>query len=516
MKNKLCLFILFILFINTSKAQNKDCNDRYIEVSVSLIATDIQKALRISDSLLKVSKTDDERAKAYMLSANIYQNLGEKALAIKQATYADDIAKAVLNPAWQAVTAGFLATSFRQIGLFDAARRYVNRAAYANDSFRDNPMYTLTKINIFHEMSLQDMAQNDYESALAKLINAESLINFDENVDKKEKLIKATNHQLLGLCYIHFEKYTEAEKWYTSSLTQLRDVESNLKPYIYKGLALISFRKGDLKKTATYLNYVEPYLNSSGFEDLSLETYQTFSDYYWEIRDLKQAQEYSSLFIQLKNKQRQEVEEVIGELFEDLYSSKESYRNRFKTAGAVMLCLAVVTVFLVVYTFFLNRKTSLRSETIDENINLDIETRDTQITNAVIRDVNMSKETEERLLNNLEKHEDNLFFLEKNISLSSIAESFNTNQRYVSYIIRKYRGKDFYNYIQSSRIQFIIGRIKADSSLLDYKLAHLADLSGFTNLSKFSIAFKAETGLPPSAFVHFTRKELGQKGKTSL
>src|SRR5690606_15973191 len=103
------LLILYaFLGVNLVSAQNKSFNDRYVEVSVSLVATDIQEALRVSDSLLRVAKTDDERAKAYMLSANIHQNLGEKAIAIQRAIYADEIVKAALNPAWQAVTAGFL------------------------------------------------------------------------------------------------------------------------------------------------------------------------------------------------------------------------------------------------------------------------------------------------------------------------------------------------------------------------------------------------------------------------
>lgn len=510
------LLILYaFLGVNLVSAQNKSFNDRYVEVSVSLVATDIQEALRVSDSLLRVAKTDDERAKAYMLSANIHQNLGKKAIAIQRAIYADEIVKAALNPAWQAVTAGFLATSFRQVGLLNAAGRYTDQAERANNMIPKHPMYTLTKINILHERALQAIALDDYEIAEREILKAGKLVVFDGREDKRAKLIKATNHQLLGLCYLYLGNFTKAKELYRSALAQIGDDESNLRPYIFRGLAEVALGQDSLDDAHMYLKKAESYIETNGFEELRRYVYHTFSKYYWRMEGVDNAKKYDDLYKEVREKEAKEARKVTDELFENIYQAKEAYKNKFKTAAIMVLCLVVVTIFSLLYSFFLDRKYRMhqpmgKGNKKDVDVNREIPDVEDAKSNEV-RSINMSKETEQRLLTDIDKYEENLYFLDKNISLNAMAKDLNTNQRYVSYIIRKYRGKDFYGYIQTCRIQFIIDRMKADPSLLDYKLAHLADMSGFTNLSKFSIAFKAETGLPPSAFVHFKKKELGKR-----
>ena len=510
MRKKVILCYFFWSIINLAYAQKKSFNERYVEVSVSLIATDIQQARRVSDSLLNVAKTDEERAKAYMLSANIHKNLEERAFAIQQATYADEIAKASLNPTWQAGTAGFLSTSFREVGLLKAAARYINQAEEANNKLVDNPMHILTKINIFHERAFQAMAAGDYEKAENAVLKASKFITFSGEEDKHSRLIKATNHQLLGLCYLYLGSLKEAEKMYQSSLKQIGDEESNLKPYIFRGLAEIALAQDSVAKAKEYLGRAAPYLETSGFEELKANVYRTSVKYYWKIGDIDNGKRYEDLLTKIKDEQEREARRVSDELFEEMYNAKESYRSKFKIAVITVFCLAIIAIFLALYVFFLRRTKSTDAVMEDDERITSKNPELLNTDNGEIRDINMSKETEQRLLRDIDRYEEELYFLDKNISLSSIAKALNTNQRYVSYIIRKYRGKDFYSYIQSCRIQFIINRIKADPALLDYKLAHLADMSGFANLSKFSIAFKAETGLPPSAFVHFRKKELGR------
>ncbi|UZJ65660.1 AraC family transcriptional regulator [Sphingobacterium sp. KU25419] len=129
-----------------------------------------------------------------------------------------------------------------------------------------------------------------------------------------------------------------------------------------------------------------------------------------------------------------------------------------------------------------------------------------------IKDIQISGDTEGRLLKGFIEQEAAEFFLEKSVSLNSLALLLGSNPRYVSYIIHKYRGKDFYAYIQMKRVEYIVVILQKDCALLDYKLAHLADMSGFSNPSKFSIAFKSEMGIPPSAFVHLLKNDQSSRG----
>lgn len=510
MTKRIFLFQILWNVVNLAHGQDNNFSKRYLEVSVSLIATDIDEALRVSDSLLNVARTDEERAKAYMLSANIHKNMGEKLTAIQHATYADEIVKATLNPTWQAVTAGFLATAFREIGLLSAAQRYITQADRANNSMRKHPMYAITKINILHERAFQAFASDDFDTAESILVEAEKLAEFDGREDDRAKLIKATNHQLLGLSYLHRKNFLIAKQYYQSALTQVGKEENNLKPYIYLGLARVALGQSELPVAYRYLRQAEPYIETSQFEDLTIDVYQAFATYYWRTKDIESARRYYDLFTELKERDQKEDRAVINTLCKQIYETKESYKAKFKDALIAVLCLSALSIFLLLYIFFRDRRArgrSLKTDPIPNTVEVAADPEE-EDKNDEVRSINMSKETEQRLLADIDKYEEKLYFLEKNISLSSMAKDLNTNQRYVSYIIRKYRGKDFYGYIQSCRIQFIVDRMKADPSLMDYKLAHLAEMSGFTSPSKFSIAFKAETGLPPSAYVHFKKKEL--------
>lgn len=508
-------FILFYLIFNAVSfvyAREKNFNERYTEVSVSLVATNIKAALVVSDSLLNVARTDEQRAKAYMLSANIHMNLGKPALAIQQAMHADEIVKSSLNATWQATTKGFLATAFRKVGLIQAAERYINAAEEANNRAENGKTNTLTKINIFHERALLSLAKSDYTTAALNVMNARELIVFNEQEDKRSRLIKATNNQLMGLCYLHLKNYKEAEVMYSSSLAEIGDVESNLKPFIFRGLAEVSLGQDSLDKAKAYLEKAESYLKNSQFKELEEAVYRTYTKYYWETGEIAGAMQYGNLLWEIKNQREKEIRKVSDELFEEIHNTKESYRGKFKIALIAGLCLAMLTVFLSLYVFFLSRTKILpKSNTKQKDEILAMGESESQLRDAVeLKDINISKETEQRLLKDIGRLEERFYFLDKDISLSSMARMLNTNQRYVSYIIKKYRGKDFYGYLQACRIQFIIERLKADPTLLDYKLAHLAKMSGFTSLSKFSTAFKTETGLPPSAFVHLRKKELGK------
>ncbi|MBW5367498.1 AraC family transcriptional regulator [Escherichia coli] len=51
-------------------------------------------------------------------------------------------------------------------------------------------------------------------------------------------------------------------------------------------------------------------------------------------------------------------------------------------------------------------------------------------------------------------------------------------------------------------------KINADHSLLDYKLAYLAELSGFSSYSKFTTAFKSVLGKTPSQYIEEIRSEI--------
>ena len=80
--------------------------------------------------------------------------------------------------------------------------------------------------------------------------------------------------------------------------------------------------------------------------------------------------------------------------------------------------------------------------------------------------------------------------------------------RNLSYILKKYRDDDFYNYLNNVRIEYIIKSLRENPKLLNYKIAALAEMCGYNSHSQFTINFKLKTGISPSQYIQFLQKEI--------
>ncbi len=119
----------------------------------------------------------------------------------------------------------------------------------------------------------------------------------------------------------------------------------------------------------------------------------------------------------------------------------------------------------------------------------------------------MSLQMEALILKGLLKLEERKFFLKPEINLALVASKLKANTRYVSLVINKHKKKDFKNYINELRINYIIMQLKQHPEYLDYKIAYLANEAGFPSHSKFATIFKSVTGMPPSSFIENIRKD---------
>ncbi|MPS73474.1 MAG: AraC family transcriptional regulator [Chryseobacterium sp.] len=109
--------------------------------------------------------------------------------------------------------------------------------------------------------------------------------------------------------------------------------------------------------------------------------------------------------------------------------------------------------------------------------------------------------TTKNLLEKLAKFESSKKFLKKEVSRVYVANYLNTNTRYLSDIIKEYRGKNFNNYINGLRIQYITEMLYNNPVYREYKISFLAEDCGFASREVFAVVFKKETGVTPSYFI---------------
>lgn len=121
---------------------------------------------------------------------------------------------------------------------------------------------------------------------------------------------------------------------------------------------------------------------------------------------------------------------------------------------------------------------------------------ETDAKNFVIPD-----KTEKRILNKLEEFEKSQKYIQKNVSLKTLAQQFDTNPKYLSEIVNNHKNSNFNTYINNLRIDYIVEKIKKNPEYRKYKVSYLADECGFSSHSLFTTIFKNRMDLSPTEFL---------------
>jgi YesN/AraC family two-component response regulator len=90
-------------------------------------------------------------------------------------------------------------------------------------------------------------------------------------------------------------------------------------------------------------------------------------------------------------------------------------------------------------------------------------------------------------------------FTNENLSIDDVAELLSTNSKYISQVINEYHEQNFYNYINSYRIEEAKKIIRLPGNE-KYSLQGIANMVGFASKSTFNKAFKKFTGITPSEY----------------
>lgn len=100
----------------------------------------------------------------------------------------------------------------------------------------------------------------------------------------------------------------------------------------------------------------------------------------------------------------------------------------------------------------------------------------------------------ESISNRVESDE---LYLDGNLSLSQLAKLTGVNKHHLSEVLNKHAGKNFYEFINEYRIEFVRRRLAADT---ERTILDIAFEAGFSSKSTFNAVFKQFTGETPSQY----------------
>jgi YesN/AraC family two-component response regulator len=140
-----------------------------------------------------------------------------------------------------------------------------------------------------------------------------------------------------------------------------------------------------------------------------------------------------------------------------------------------------------------SRESEIKKEILPET--LPVENTEDRTTRAISEDIAQT------ILKELDIFESKDQFLNKGITLGSLAKKIKTNSKYLSEIINTYKGKNFATYLNDLRIDYAINRLANDRKFRSYKIPFIAEELGYNNEQAFTLAFKKRTGTPLSVYL---------------
>lgn len=348
------------------------------------------------------------------------------------------------------------------------------------------------------------VAKKDYQKALKFLGNI-------GNPTKKNIFQFRRAFYNMGVSYAYLKQNDSAEYFLNKALAIRETENKEFKYFIYNTLAKVYINKNENRRAIDSLEIV---LGEDDFKDnrLKADMYKKLIAAYKSLNNKEKYIEYSEKLLVLepdvKDNNLKAISTAVSEEQKNLQekvSDKEN-RNQLLIVGCVLLIF-----FGGASLFYINQKRK-KEKLIYRNFISNLEKKETVEINEPEPEVLVREEkektafsvpssAEKMILEKLEKFEGSNRFTNSKLSVASLAVMFKTNPTYLSETIKKHKEKNFNNYINELRINYICNQILERPEFLNYKISYLAEEAGFSSHSSFTTVFKNITGISPSAFL---------------
>ncbi len=331
-----------------------------------------------------------------------------------------------------------------------------------------------------------------------------------------------------GINQCFMGNYTVAIKKLNTALPQilhLKDYANEAIAYYYIGKAHWSLKQYD--KAAIYFKKVDQIFKKEKYVLPDFRKgYEYLIDYYKKKDNTESQLFYINQLLKVDRLLADDYKHILTKIVKE-YDTKEllNAKNEIEgtilftriAAGVTLVLMGIIIVYLIqknkrnkkLFEELMKRDTANRPFSSDNNI---IEETELEVPEIIEVDSNekparkISPEIEEAIVKKLDKFELNKRYLEKDMTVRKMAVILNTNDKYVTKIIAKHRGKGTIEYINELKLDYIIEMLKTDSRYRNYTHKALGDEAGFRTTQSFTRAFKSHTGITPTYFSYKLKK----------
>lgn len=411
--------------------------------------------------------------------------------------------------------------AYAELGLLNKSSEELLQALdYAKKiNINNNKYYAKSLIysNLAGQYKKDKTIQDSIFSNINKSIQqAEKISEVSESFISKKYSLIAYSHMIMANEYSNLNNTKHAEKYFLKSLEI-----HNTKPIVLVERAVLQsqlgsfyYKKKEFEKAIKYSELGVSVEKKASFPQIRRDLFETLSKSYLEQNEIENSKKFLSLFIALNDSITNVEKNTVDTVLKNTVSKQEKRFLDDISRRTLVYTLSNATLVVLGILFFfyykrLKQNQIKKIEIILEKLKAQhIDSQDVLLAeNITIKEneaekILMSVEAEKKLLEKLNNFEKKMLYLERKTSLPYVAAEIETNTKYLSYIIKKHKGKDFKKYINDLKINYIVQKINDNPIYRNYKINFLAEETGFSSHSKFATVFKNTIGVSPSEFIN--------------
>ncbi len=510
-------FYVFVLISYSLFAQSKNDFLAIVDKSIEKLYQNPDECIAYTQSVLINEQNVENRLVLQNVIAQAYAMKGDYVQSIRMSL---DQISPTENTETNSSFALFyidyaLAEQYQNLQLYQQSELLINKILKQRNLSNKSPDFRITLAKVYQLQGINYWILKDP----IKATNFYTKSNLALTLDTKEnQIIKAENKLFETSILLKNRKDKEAQKQIELVLKDLNHQPNDvyLQALAHERLARVYFLENDYLEAIENLKIALNKIQEINYLPLKSKLYESLSKSYLASGNEVDYQVYQKLFSDSKLKLDLQEKEGIRYLIKltESYEKRsvevlEEKLDRKFYLGFSVIALVVVLIFFVVLYENKRKKEYQKQLNFLENFHLksndqtkkELKIEDDKVESKSKKSLIIPKETEVELLQKLEDFENSQRFLSKEMSLAVLSGQLETNTKYLSEVINKYKEKNFNVYINELRVNYLVSLLKNDSAYLNYKVSYLADVAGFSSHSSFTTVFKSITGMSPNTFI---------------
>ncbi len=468
----------------------------------SILYTQPQESLKITEHLLQNSENTRQRIHAYLLEAGAYFAMAEFNNAVKATIEAKKLAELAEDKEMQIKTSVSSIHLLNHLGLNRVSEQYYLNTKVFSDEIKKKEISLYLNGGGFLIAAYKDKDENKWPEVINNLQKAIALFQNTSN----QILTNETTTALTEI-YLKATDINSTLEHLQSVLQKTSGEHPNnfLKMVAQNQLGKLYFLKKEYPKSLTsYQSALEiaGQLNNKTYKS---EIMDGLAITYLALDDTSLFYFFRTESDQLAKEVELEEEQAVNSIYNYINDNNTQKSNHIiKVYQRNLLILSGILTLIMLTWVALRYRYRNRARQYERFINyFEMKEKPNEIValKEIPKSLNIPKETENALVQKLRQFENSKQFTKQDMSLAMLASHFDTNTKYLSEIINTHKDKNFNSYINELRINYITDKLKNNSTYLQYKISYLAEESGFSSHSSFATVFKAVTGIPPTIFI---------------